>query len=74
MKLSIFCTFGLKTPILDPKIVLWGGEFTLKTVSYINETPKRHTLVRVRVEILRKPQFRGRGGFFRLFQAKLAKY
>jgi len=74
MKLSIFCRFGLKTPILDPKIVLWGGEFAPKTGSNINETPKRHTLARVRVEILRKPQFWGRGGFFRFFQAKLAKY
>jgi len=39
MKLSIFCPFGLKTPIHAPKIgVLWY--FTPKTGSNINKNPK----------------------------------
>jgi len=48
MKLSIFCTFGLKTPIHTPKIGLFR-DFTAKMESSINETPKRHTFARVRV-------------------------
>ena len=44
MKLSIFCPFGLKTPIHTPKM-----DFTPKMGSNVNETPKRHILARVRV-------------------------
>jgi len=68
--------FGLKTPILDPKIVLWGGNSPLKPGAISTKHPKGTPLGEYasRVEILRKPQFWGRGGFFRLFQAKLAKY
>ena len=46
IKLSIFCPFGLKTPIHAPKIGVFGG-FTAKMGSNINETPKRNSLVRV---------------------------
>ena len=43
IKLSMFCTFGLKTPIHAPKVGL------LEEIgSYIKKT-KRHTLARVRV-------------------------
>jgi len=48
MKLSVFCPFGLKTPICTPKTGVLG-DFTFKMGSNINETPKRHTLVRVRI-------------------------
>ena len=48
MKLSIFCPFGLKTPIHAPKIGVLGY-FTPKMGSNVNETPKRHILVRIRV-------------------------
>jgi len=40
MKLSIFCPFGLKTPIDAPKIVFFG-DFTSKMGSNVNETPKK---------------------------------
>jgi len=43
MKLSIFCPFGLKTPIHAPKIGVFG-DFTPKMGSNVNETPKRHIL------------------------------
>jgi len=50
MKLSIFCTFRLKTLIHTPKIGVGFGGFTSPPVwSSINETPKRHTLAWVRV-------------------------
>ena len=49
MKLSIFCPFGLKTPIHAPKIAVFGGYFTPKMGSNVNETPKRHILARIRV-------------------------
>jgi len=43
MKLWIFCMFGLKMPIHDPKItVFW--EFDPWMGRYINRTPKRHIL------------------------------
>jgi len=48
MKLSIFCPFGLKTPIHAPKIGVLGV-FHPKMGSNVNETPKRHILVRIRV-------------------------
>jgi len=48
MKLSIFCPFGLKTPIHAPKIVFFGN-FTPKMGRNVNETRKRHILARVRV-------------------------
>ena len=48
MKLSIFCPFGLKTPIHAPKIGVFG-DFNPKMGSNVNETPKRHILARVRV-------------------------
>jgi len=48
MKLSIFCPFGLKTPIHAPKIGVLG-DFTPKMESNINKPPKRHTIARVRV-------------------------
>ena len=48
MKLSIFCLFGLITPIHAPK--LWFlGYLTPKMGSNITEIPKRHILARVRV-------------------------
>jgi len=43
MKLSIFCPFGLKTPIHAPKIGVLGY-FTPKIGSNINISPKRHIL------------------------------
>jgi len=48
MKLSIFCPFYLITPIYSPKIGVSGG-FHLQNRENMNETPKRHTLARVRV-------------------------
>jgi len=48
MKLSIFCPFGLKTPIHASNIGVFGG-FHPKMGSNVNETPKRHILARVRV-------------------------
>ena len=41
MKLSIFCPFGLKTPIHAPKIGVFGA-FHPKMRSNVNETNKRH--------------------------------
>ena len=41
MKLSIFCLFGLKTPIHTAKIRVFG-DFTPKMGSSVNETPQRH--------------------------------
>ena len=55
MKLSIFCPFGLKTPIHTPKIGVFGG-FHPKIGSNINETSKRHTLAWVRVVWAIKPE------------------
>jgi len=43
MKLSIFCLFGLKTPIHAPKIGVFG-DFTPKMGSNVNETPKGTSL------------------------------
>jgi len=48
IKLSIFCPFGLKTPIHAAKIGVCGN-FTPQMGSNINETPKRQTLARVRI-------------------------
>jgi len=48
MKLSIFRQFGLKKPIHAPKIVILGIS-PPEMGSNIDETPKRHTLARVRV-------------------------
>ena len=42
-KLSIFCSFGLKTPIHALKIVFLRY-FTPKMGTNVNETPKRHIL------------------------------
>jgi len=39
MKLSIFCQFGLQTPIHAPKMG-FSGDFTPEMGSYVNETPK----------------------------------
>jgi len=39
MKLLIFCSFGLKTPIRAPKIGVFG-DFTPKMGSNVNGTPK----------------------------------
>ena len=39
MKLSIFCPFGLKTPIHAPKMGV-SGDFTPKMGNNVNETPK----------------------------------
>jgi len=47
MKLSIFGQFGLKTPVHAPNFL--RGYFTPNMGSNINETPKMHTLARVRV-------------------------
>ena len=49
MKLSIFCPFGLKTPIHAPQKLGFSGDFTPKMGSNVNETPKRQILARVRV-------------------------
>ena len=49
MKLSLFCPFGLKTPIHAPKIGGFGGISPPKMGSNVNETPKRHILARIRV-------------------------
>jgi len=49
MKLSIFCPFGLKTPIYAPKNWGFRGISLPKMGSNVNETPKRHILARVRV-------------------------
>jgi len=46
MKLSIFCPFGLKTAMHAPKLGFLGN-FTPKMGNNVNETPKRHILVRV---------------------------
>jgi len=51
MKLSIFCLFGLKTPIQAAKLG-FSGDFTTKMRSNVNETPKRHILARARVDRL----------------------
>ena len=40
MKLSIFCHFGLKTPIYAPKIDFFPGISPPKIMSSINELPK----------------------------------
>jgi len=48
MKLSIFYFFGLKMLVHAPKLG-FSGDFTPKMGSSINETRKRHILVRVRV-------------------------
>ena len=48
MRLSIFCPFGLKTPIDAPKMG-FSGNFIPKMASNVNETPKRHIFARVRV-------------------------
>ena len=48
MKLSIFCPFGLKTPIHAPKIGFLGV-FHPKNGEQYHKTPKRHILARVRV-------------------------
>jgi len=47
MKLSIFCPFGLKTPIYAPKLV-FSVDFKPKMGSNINETQK-HILALSRV-------------------------
>jgi len=44
MKRSIFCPFGLKTPIHASQIGILG-DFTPYVGSSMNETPKRHILV-----------------------------
>jgi len=46
MKLSIFCQFGLKTPIHASRIGDLGRELTPNTGSNITETHKRHTFAR----------------------------
>ena len=48
MKVSIFYAFGLKTPILGPKIGVFGA-FDPQMVSDIIATPKRHFLGRKHV-------------------------
>ena len=48
MKLTIFCQFGLKTPVHAPTIGVLV-DFIPKMGRNINETPKRHTLARVHV-------------------------
>jgi len=40
MKLSIFCTFGLKTPIHDPKIGIWEGFHPQKWRAISTKHPK----------------------------------
>jgi len=47
-KLSIFCLFGLKTPIHALKLG-FSWYFTMKMGSNINKTPIRHIFARVRV-------------------------
>ena len=49
MKLSIFCPFGLKTPIQAPKIGVLGGFHPQNGGQCQTKTPKRHILARVRV-------------------------
>ena len=41
MQLSIFCLFGLKTPIHAPKLG-FSWDFILKMRSNVNEVPKKH--------------------------------
>jgi len=49
MKLSIFCPFGLKTPIQAPKIGVFGEFHPQNGEQCQRNPPKRHILARVRV-------------------------
>ena len=73
MKLVIYRQFGLKKPIHAPKNCV-SGNFTPKMVSNINETPKRHTLARVRVVWAVKRENPSTGLTCRWVPEKMYKY